>query len=224
MAAGIGKSSFGLYVLYRALLDGRTVVYRAQKQGFTFLYQNGVVRRSRHHNAFGDHLANPLTVYIVDNDVPLVTDAFTVLITSPRRDLWYQYNKSPGVSMLCFPTFSLEETLRLRDAAFASTPDCNDDAVRERYALWGGVPRYVLLKLDVVNQSSIADACNNLTLDQLITLFKAGTLEAATSSIHRVVHFRCRGEVQPLREGARTPRLTTKDYEYYAYSHAEVRQ
>jgi hypothetical protein len=218
LAAGIGKSSFGLYVLYRALMEGRTVVYRVRKDGCTYLYRNGVVHRSGDPDAFSAHLANPLTVCIVDGDVPVITKAFTVLITSPRRDRWFE---TPGVRILCFPTFSLEEMLRLRDAAFASTPDCDDDAVRARYALWGGVPRYVLTLLDVTHQRIIS-ACDKLQLDELMKLVSAASLEAATEDSHRIIHFRCQGEVEPLHEDS--PRLTTKDMAYYTYSHAEVRQ
>lgn len=86
---GIGKSAFGAYLLWRAVKAGRTVVYTSDKMRASFVFHS-----NGHVETFGTQdferrtwnvLEHASTVFICDGILPPVVNAFTVLITSPKR-------------------------------------------------------------------------------------------------------------------------------------------
>ena len=61
--------------------------------------------------------------------------------------------------------------------------------VADRYARWGGIPRYVLDKRDPAHQSVLASAIAKTGKEQLLDLC-SNTLESHSGVSHRVLHFK----------------------------------
>jgi hypothetical protein len=156
-----------MYALFRAVRDGRTVVYASAKSGEFLVFEGGAVHEV---NSLRDHyarqvLAKPETVLICDSMIPPVYPAFTLLVTSPRKDRWHEFNKEMDCTMLFFPVFTLDEIRACRDKCF---PGVDDAGMLSRFARWGGIPRYVLAKLKAADQQQLEDAVNSTTLDSVI--------------------------------------------------------
>jgi len=198
---GIGKSSFGLYALFRALREGRSVVYASGPLDKTLvLSSRGVAMRNGSSNWLGD-VDDSNAVLICDSVRPPVCAAFTLLVTSPKKDVWFSFNKSPGCRRLFFPVFSADEIDALRTVCF---PSLDVGGVMQRYERWGGVPRYVLGNLDAASQRMLESAIGAASLDSLAIAMRSEALEEADVS-HRLVHFKVRGELDEFDDN--DPRL-----------------
>ena len=79
----------------------------------------------------------PPQCFICDGIKPIVVDAFTVLITSPKRERYKDFAKS-GSRRLCFPVFSQPEIADMLCTCFTHL---DKEGVWDRYAKWGGIPR-----------------------------------------------------------------------------------
>jgi hypothetical protein len=101
---GIGKSSFGYYVLYRALRAGRTVCYQAELlENASYIFYPTHVERVKK-GGLPEQLLNDFrTVYISDSMKPGRFDAFTLLITSPQKRVWGEFDKGDTARMFVFP-------------------------------------------------------------------------------------------------------------------------
>jgi hypothetical protein len=197
---GIGKSAFGLYALFRALRDGRVVVYDARhlEGGFVF-HPNGAVWPFLHANrgVLAGLLGDPDTVHISDGIEPAHNAALTLFIAPPHAAWACGFADSVDCLPPCvFPAYTQAELLQLAAAAFPDVlRDDGDDGgaagIRERYGVWGGVPRYVLAK-----RTSMAQAELELALSA--TVLSADTLRQAPTSpsdlMHTLLHLKARGE------------------------------
>ena len=190
---GIAKTAFGMYALFRALRDGRTVVYASAKSGEFLVFEGGAVHEVDSLRDFyvRQLLAKPETVLICDSVVPPVCKAFTLLVTSPRKDRWHEFNKEMDCTMFFFPVFTLDEMRACRDECF---PGVDDAGMMSRFAHWGGIPRYVLAKLEAADQQQLEDAVNSTTLDSVIEHFGALELKSDQDMSHRLLHIKVAGE------------------------------
>lgn len=141
-------------------------------------------------------LDDPATVFISDSLTPPVVRAFSVLITSPRRERWYGYLKERDAARLIFPVFSWEEIQRMQAACFPHV-EGGEDGVAERYARWGGIPRYVLAKTDTDSQMFLESALSRPDYQQLSNLFGTQELESEAVASHRLLHLKTAGELDP---------------------------
>jgi hypothetical protein len=120
--AGIGKSAFGAYVLWRAVKAGRTVVYASDKVDDAFIFHgsgwvevfNSALFELR---AYGI-LKEPSTVFICDGLKPPVKAAFTVLIASPKRERYREFFKLQDCEMLTVPVFFRHEVKDMLHTCF----------------------------------------------------------------------------------------------------------
>lgn len=191
---GIGKSSFGYYALFRALRDGRTVVYQAEKlrrdhgKQKAYLFMGSTVTSDA--DAIDAALDDANTLFISDSITPPFVNAFTLFVTSPRRERTWEFRKTDSAAMLYFPVLSWDEICEMREACF---PDVSEADAKECYVRWGGIPRYVL-----------AHSSEQYLLDQAIRSFVPSDLssfanEPAASDdskgSHRVFHVKVRGEM-----------------------------
>ena len=213
---GIGKSAFGCYLLYQAIRAKRTVVYHGFKSDdmVDVFHRDGRVTRTkglteRDLSVLNDHAV----VYISDGITPHRTKAFTVLITSPDRNVWWHFNKSVGCTYMCFPVFSENEILRMWKSCFPKLHD-DETGVLDRYSKWGGVPRYVLGQLDEANQILFQSALSQPNYILLAQQLGSEGVEAQAHSGHRLVHLKTRGEYDKS--------LTGKQTEFYLYHHTEL--
>ena len=197
--AGIGKSAFGAYLLWRAVQARRTVIYVSEKVKDAFiLHGDGRVEAfSKAH--FDDRCSAILddmsAVLICDGVKPPVCSAFTVLITSPVRERWKEFDKCVDASRLFFPVFSLREIGDMRRACFPRLSGTEAEAgVQERYEKWGGIPRYVLAKLGKDSQELLARATRRIDVDALLRDLDEGEIESDAAVSHRLVHLKPAGE------------------------------
>ena len=189
---GIGKSAFGMYALFRAVRDGRTVVYTSAKLSpKCYVFHNGAVYAEKDLDNLAQFTEDPETVLICDSMVPPVCMAFTLLVTSPRKDRWHEFNKATDCTMFFFPVFTLDEIRACRDECF---PGVDDAGMMSRFARWGGIPRYVLAKLEAADQQQLEDAVNSTTLDSVIEHSGALELKSDKDMSHRLLHIKVAGE------------------------------
>ena len=106
-------------------------------------------------------------VLICDGMTPPICPAFTVLITSPRRERWKEFAKCVGARRLFFPVFSRHEIEDMRRACFPRLSGAEAEAgVLERFGRWGGIPRYVLAKLDKKSQGLLESAVTRVNINE----------------------------------------------------------
>ena len=168
---GIAKSAFGLYVLFRALREGRNVIFLAGKMKAGFYFVHDGQGGGRVH-AFSLNDTMRVTSACLARDVlisdgwapPLWCEAFSVHISTR-----FQVHKQSKWRTLFFPVFSKGEIDAMARACFPQllvTPG-GVAGIEERYRRWGGVPRYVLANLDDVSQSLLSDAIAAVTVPRL---------------------------------------------------------
>lgn len=139
-------------------------------------------------------LDDPRTVLISDSITPPTVPAFTVFITSPRRDRYWEYNKQRDAAMLYLPVFSWEEVLACHGMCFPALPL---DGITARYSRWGGIPRYVLEKTDVASQRLLEQAVTEVKPSALLKALGEAS-DAASTVSQRLLHLKCRGEIEEL--------------------------
>jgi hypothetical protein len=194
--SGIGKSAFGAFLLYQAVKAGRTVVYTSDKVEYSF-----IMHSDRQVEVFGTHdigrrtwgvLLNPSTVFICDGITPPVVSAFTVLITSPKRERYKEFFKMVDCEMLTFPVFYRHE---IQDMLFTCFQHLllEEENVWERYKKWGGIVRYVLTKSGAGSQQLLEDALTAIDLDDLIFHLGARAIESDDKASHRLLHLKPEG-------------------------------
>ena len=193
---GIGKSSFGYYALFRALRDGRTVVYQAEKLSRrvggdeAYLFNGATVCTGV--RAIRAALLDPDTVFISDSIAPEFVPAFTLYITSPRRERTWEYRKTDIVSMLHFPVLTWEEINAMRVSCF---PQVSEADAKERFTRWGGIPRYALAHTRE-ERRLLEGAINGVQAQDLSVAFdEPGERDEDSKGSHRVFHIKVRGEV-----------------------------
>jgi len=183
---GIGKSAFGLYCIYRALKDGKTVVYRSRKVPKDYTIYEGDSMKSV--ESFPrDILESPNTLYVVDAMAPESTRCPTVLVTSPNKDIWYEYSKEPGCVMKWFGTWKRGDELEL--LRLHCFPDVDVNLYKEKLALWGYVPRLTLTQVHSPWTSpsfmeSLVGSFDPSTLIESSTIHETGKDDTS----HRLIH------------------------------------
>jgi hypothetical protein len=200
---GIGKSSFGLYVLWRAVQARRTVVYVSDRVHEAFILHGD----GRAEAFTADHfnfrtrgvLSARTTVLICDGVKPPIVDAFTLLITSPVRERWKEFNKASDARRLCFPVFSRAETGDMLRSCFprlvaADAASGGEAGVWARFDRWGGVPRYVMDRIDADAQLSIAGPLSRISVDMLLSRLGDREIESDDVVSHRLMHLKPAGE------------------------------
>ena len=141
---GIGKSAFGNYCIYRALRDGKKVVYRTSKiNSHWYIYENNSV-------SYTVEMPSTLledfktVVYISDSVYPYYFDCPTILITSPKKEIWSSFNDADSTQMKFFGVWDRDNELDLlRQHCF---PDVTFEVMNSKRELWGPIPHIVLAK------------------------------------------------------------------------------
>lgn len=216
---GIGKSAFGLYVLFRVVREGRTVIYVSGHVG-SALFKHGKAFAIGGSVSGLPELSEPGAVYISDSLRPEgAGDVFTLVVTSPKKKVWSDLNKSPGVSQLTLPVFDEAELEALRALAFEGKAGCSPAAVRALCGKWGYNPRNVLTMSAKPDwQRYLESAPSVLPIAQLeLALSKTTAMRAAASNalVHCVVNLVPAGKL-PMSQ------LSTRTAEYYDFHHAEL--
>jgi hypothetical protein len=98
-------------------------------------------------------LQDPNTIYVCDGIMPLTSvNAFTILITSPKRDMWFEFWKYGGdVGKAYFGIWKwseIEELMRLTAHELVHIPLNHVIRVKQAFARLGGIPHTILAKLE----------------------------------------------------------------------------
>eukprot|EP00047_Mylnosiga_fluctuans_P000227 m.188750 g.188750 ORF g.188750 m.188750 type:complete len:720 (-) comp10032_c1_seq1:1216-3375(-) len=197
---GIGKTYFGLYLLLRAIRAKRTVVYYnvVIRPNAAFLFTASgealALKPSDERIEAALHLSS--TLYIVDSFPPPIYDCCTVLITSPNRSIFKDFNKSApgmGVEALYMPVWSLDELKLLRDAI---RPNLDDADITALFEHWGGIARAVvenakrLIRFLGQPRNPLETAINTCSVKQTLEAL-GNQSEHAEDISHKLIHAQC---------------------------------
>jgi len=174
---GIGKTYFLYWLLVKLVSEGRVVVWNRSGHEFDFKCFNsplGQARRASNLQAFANELNDPETYYLVDSiSNPGEVSAFTILVASPRKKNYKQFDKYPGVFRYYMPLWDYGELNSLY--YYKNLP--REDFIR-RYFIFSGIPRFIfeeqkeeelLRQLETVNLEKAMHAFESLESDQDIS-------------------------------------------------------
>jgi hypothetical protein len=179
---GIGKTYFGFFMLLHFAKSGKPVVYESGKSKVRYLFSEGLITKGSQSD-FVAYLDDDNTMFIVDACTPVDVPAKTILLSSPRRDIWYKYSDS-RCTIRFMPTWSNNEMQSCREKLF---PHLSVQQVNDLYDKWGGVPRFVLESaLDEEKQKYLDRAIEAVDLDVIVQAI--GNLDIRKGASHRLVH------------------------------------
>jgi hypothetical protein len=202
--AGIGKSAFGAYVMWRAVAARRAVVYVSAKEprASIFYAGDGGVETCLRDDYFACSealLGDPSTVLICDGVAPPAVTAFTLLITSPKRKMWKTFDQLDHSRCLFFPAFSRREIADMLRSCFphllTAASSGGEDGVWARFDAVGGVPRYVLNKVDDDLPAMLRQAVSRALVENLEDYIGDAETESEHVISHRLVRIKPAGEV-----------------------------
>lgn len=192
---GIGKTFFSFYLLMKAARDGKAVVYESRELSGGpspwYILHDGIACVAPYQHPYGwSLLKGDNTLYLVDGCTPMVVDAMTVLVTSPRLEIYDHFCRKRSCigEPLYLPVWSWEELLTLRDRCF---PDTEVVKMKEVYDQYGGIARDVFIYTDQIIERKggandpLVAAIARTVMDQILTSKALGT-EGDVS--HRLFH------------------------------------
>lgn len=177
---GIGKSSFGLFVLWRLVMEGRSVVYE---------YPRGI--DGGHELRFG---SPPFAAYIADGTAPRYSSMPTLLISSPRGGgtttdkaiIYDDFVKRPRVKHLYMPAPTADELDLLRTTCF---PAVDAEIASEIAVRWGRRPRQVLAQ-QATERKELDTAIAETKLSSLAELARTMSERVAVNDVtFRIVDY-----------------------------------
>ncbi|EPZ32841.1 hypothetical protein O9G_004888 [Rozella allomycis CSF55] len=179
---GIGKTYFGYFLLHYFAKNNHTVVYERGKSNERYLFSSGVISWGSQSD-FVPYLREPNTIYIVDAFKPVDVAAKTILLSSPRQDVWYKFSDD-HCTIRYMSVWSKEEIQACRALLYASL---SADDVDKLYSKWGGVPKFVLENArDIFQQKKLDSAILSVDLDGLVKAI--GNPDVYDLPAHRLVH------------------------------------
>jgi hypothetical protein len=186
---GIGKSVFLFYILWRLSLIDTTqtvLLHRAKDRGLIYVFQKSGCWSTRNLGNIDSYLALYSTWYLTDtlDPPPGEVKAVTILVSSPATKHFNEFLKYSSTDILRYlPVWTLEE-LHATSILF----DMNQDQVSERFALIGGLIRFVLEKNKHDLEKLINEAMNKTNFGKLkyINLEEKDKINEFS---HRVIHF-----------------------------------
>lgn len=140
---GIGKTSFALYAVWYALQLNKTVVYRHLLSPHEhIIFTPGTSRARRCYRPDGPpELDDPANVYVVDGIQPLGCEAFSLLVSYPKREVVKEWLKGDACQYF-FPVWTAKEMSLL--VKHCESSSLSDVEIRARMGVVGGIPRQIL--------------------------------------------------------------------------------
>ena len=186
---GIGKSAFGVYCIFRALKDGKTVVYNSAKRHLVFyVYSATTVYTTT--NAVDiarllDDFAN--VVYLSDALRPDVFPCPTGCFTSPKKDVWYEFSKEQETVLKIFGKWNRSNELELlREHCFSKVSVAT---MNQQVNIWGEIPRASLASSDNPSSSKrMADSLINTSDASVIIRSEMLKETGKGDPFHRLIH------------------------------------
>jgi hypothetical protein len=212
---GIAKSSFGAYLVARALFMGKTVVYHPGKEKtplpIVFNPLTETVEKVTFlpiDDAIIPELKNRDTVYISDSYEPETVDAWTATITCPRRERWHDNSKLLDSWLVFFLNFTWDEIQEFSGLGLANA---SKEKIEARFFKWGGNVRYVCMADDDEQSQSLTNALSAVRglqgLSDLATF--CPETEHRDHVAHKIMHFEINRDINPdPKYGSRKERNT----------------
>ena len=128
--------------------------------------------------------------YLVDEAVPpgpVRCKARTLLFSSPKRENYRLLLKAVASSIRYMPVWSKAEIEECRQLMYGDDTSRSVAAVQNAFNRWGGIPRYVLEKLNDAGAQQLLDEAIDSANPGAIEL-AFGAVDAATDASHRLVH------------------------------------
>jgi hypothetical protein len=94
--------------------------------------------------------------------------------------------KRPDHLLRHMPTWSIDEIMNCRQHIFSGQSDNFEDAVRDRFSRWGGIPRWVLQNTDEEDQMLLTKALAECSISELVC--SINNLSSAPKASHRLLH------------------------------------
>lgn len=185
--AAVGKSAFGMYAAFRAVKEGRTVIYNSRKAGRFLLKGTHAFQLPSADMTNVRELDDAGTLYISDALPAAPANAsFRLIISSPsaQKSSWSENFTEAGTMLCAMPPLEDTEMWALHAACFSDQPAAG---VAERMRKWGNNPRHVFAKgLDTVFQDTLETAAGSLKMFALLrALTQSPGLDAFASKEHR---------------------------------------
>ena len=184
---GIGKSIFGLYLLYQLRVthgDDITVVWEDARAKERTLFKGRDVRIGGL-DSFRKELSDSNTFYVCDGMGAVARNATTFVLCSPGAGNWKEFVKAPGTDVRYMPVWYLEELLACRAELFSNI---TEEKALQLYGVWGGVPREVLEKAESSGPLKLRTAvARSPTLRSALLLI--GKADAPDDISSQVIHY-----------------------------------
>ena len=189
---GVGKSMFALYHAWSSLQRGGVdaIVYDYVVEAtrkLRVIVERGVARDVEP-GLLERLLEDATTLYIADGTAPSRSTCRTLVVTSPKREIWKDWGKELDVAEFILPPFDSSEIHLCRELCF---PLLDDLGVSRSFDIWGGSARLVLRQhVKTSTPAFLRELAASLTFDVLEStihdLASAGSASAEMSQ--RVVH------------------------------------
>jgi hypothetical protein len=161
-----------------------TVIYDKVKK-FPILFNDRTAVVGETLFSFYDLLNKPDVWYIVDGKAPQDVDAKTILICSPKKDYYVEFDKNPLTKTRYMSTWDKREIDTCWEEIYKDKVD--KKVVDALFDKWGGIPRFVLEKANEETQQSklqeAIDAC-----DESILIASIGKSETKQDISHKLIH------------------------------------
>lgn len=203
---GIGKTVLIWLIIFRLRTEqpDRAIIYVDKEKDCYIIVPGEPVRACplsdlvmlRH----SPELAALNPVFLCDSYIPPTPPCPCVVVSSPGRlarlaAAHSEEFKQHYIPRLYVPVPTEAEVLRMREVAF---PHQSEAMVRQRMALWGPNPRYVLVRTSKDDQQEAWDLARSATLQDLLRAAKAeffgGRAGDKGDAPHRLMMERCKGQ------------------------------
>ncbi|CAI2179167.1 7075_t:CDS:2 [Funneliformis geosporum] len=142
---GVGKTLFGYYLLYLLSQKNIVTIYDHHASKTVIIFDKNNVFRTSSIKVIESYQKNSDAWYIIDGKIPVKANARTVLLCSPRKDLYREFDKFGRNTIRIMPVWNRKEIDYCRNKIFYNV---ERETVENLFMRWGGVPRFVLEQTD----------------------------------------------------------------------------
>lgn len=180
---GIGKSVFGLYLLYLLRCQGKTVVFEMKVEWYRFS-NAGVEKGGLREFIAAGYLRDDSNDWYLSDPQDRPFERFsgtTVVLVSPKRRRTHEFLKNGGTQ--CFmPVWGEDELLECRLALFPLIPSA---VVKEVFLVVGGVARAVFggKEMELRHKREMKSAANEIDLGMLRRVFTDESSSISTDAV-----------------------------------------
>ncbi|CAI2182402.1 1023_t:CDS:2, partial [Funneliformis geosporum] len=180
---GVGKTLFGYYLLYLLSQDNIVTIYEHHASKTVIIFDKNNVFRTSNIKVIESYQKNSDAWYIVDGRKPVKANARTVLLCSPRKDIYRDFDKFGLSTIRIMPVWKRKEIDDCRDKIFCNV---KKEKVEELFLRWGGIPRFVLEQADdEAHQNQLDKAIKKCNMDIFNYI---GDSTGTDEMSHKLVH------------------------------------